>query len=102
MPVPGMEEVELEGPTGLPSVLLELTPMLRETELVELPVAGPTSVLLLAGALGVQGRYGYGAGPGREDVVPPVESGMDGVAGPTSVEEDELPLPVTVIVVFKV
>ena len=102
MPLPGMEEVEFEGPMGLPSVLLELTPVLLETELVELPVAGPTSVLLLAGALGVQGRYGYGAGPGREDVVPPVESGMNGVAGPTSVEEDELPLPVTVIVVFKV
>jgi hypothetical protein len=97
-----MEEVEFEGPMGLPSVLLELTPVLLETELVELPVAGPTSVLLLAGALGVQGRYGYGAGPGREDVVPPVESVMDDVAGPTSVEEDELPLPVTVIVVFKV
>lgn len=26
----------------------------------------------------------------------PVDSGMDGEAGPTSVEEDELPLPVTV------
>lgn len=102
VPVPGMGEVEFEGPMGLPSVLLELTPVLTETELVELPVAGPTSVLLLAGALGVQGRYGYGAEPGWEDVVPPVESGMDGVAGPTSVEEDELPLPVTVIVVFKV
>ena len=59
MPVPGMEEVEFEGPMGLPSVLLELAPVLRETELVELPVAGSTSVLLLAGALGVQGRYGY-------------------------------------------
>jgi hypothetical protein len=32
----------------------------------------------------------------------PVDSGMDGVAGPTSVEEDGLPLPVTVMVVFKV
>lgn len=102
MPVPGKEEVEFEGPMGLPSVLLELAPVLRDTELLELPVAGPTSVLLLAGALGVQGRYGYGAGPRREDVVPPVESGIDGEAGPTSVEEDELPLPVTVMVVFKV
>lgn len=52
VPVPGMEEVELEGPMGLPSVL-ELAPVLRGME--ELPVAGPTSVLLLAGALGVQG-----------------------------------------------
>lgn len=97
-----MEEVEFEGPMGLPSVLLELAPVLRETELMELPVAGPNSVLLLAGTLGVQGRYGYGAGPGREDVVPPVESGTDGEAGPTPVEEDEPPLPVTVMVVFKV
>lgn len=32
----------------------------------------------------------------------PVDRGMDGVAGPTSVEEDGLPLPVTVMVVFKV
>lgn len=56
VPVPGMMEVEFEGPMGLSSVLLELTPVLRETELeVELPVAGPTSVLLLSGALGVQG-----------------------------------------------
>jgi hypothetical protein len=55
-----MEEVEFEGLMGLPSVLLELTPVLRETELVELPVAGPTSVLLLAGALGV----GTGMEPG--------------------------------------
>lgn len=53
MPVPGREEVESEGPMGLPSVLLELAPVLRGTD--ELPVAGPTSVLLLAGALGVQG-----------------------------------------------
>ena len=102
MPVPGMEEVEFAGPMGLLSVLLELAPVLMETELAELPVAGPTSVLLLAGTLWVQGRYGYGAGPGREDVVAPVESGMDGEAGPASVEEDELPLPVTVMVVFKV
>jgi hypothetical protein len=51
-----MVEVEFEGPMGLPSVLLEVTPMLRETELeVKLPVAGPTSVLLLSGTLGVQG-----------------------------------------------
>lgn len=56
MPVPGMMEVEFEGPMGLPSVLLEVTPVLRETELdVVLPVAGPISVLLLSGALGVQG-----------------------------------------------
>ena len=102
VPVPRMEEVEFEGPMGLPSVLLELTPVLRETELVELPVAGPTTVLLLAGTLGVHGRYGYGAGPGREDVVPPVESKLDGVAGPTSVEEEELPVPEIVMVVFKV
>jgi hypothetical protein len=34
--------------------------------------------------------------------VTPVDSGMDGVAGPTSVEEDELTLSVTVMVVFKV
>jgi hypothetical protein len=55
VPVPEREEVELEGLTGLPSVL-ELDPVLRETVLeVELPVAGPTSVLLLAGALGDQG-----------------------------------------------
>lgn len=55
MPVPGMMEVEFEGPMGLPCVL-ELTPVLKEMELeVELPVAGPTSVLLLSGALGVQG-----------------------------------------------
>ena len=53
VPVPGMEEVELEGPMGLPSVLLELAPVLRGTD--ELPVAGPTSVLLLAGTFGVQG-----------------------------------------------
>ena len=32
----------------------------------------------------------------------PVESGMEGVAGPTSVEEDGLPVPDIVIVVFKV
>jgi len=32
----------------------------------------------------------------------PVESGMEGVAGPTSVEEDGLPVPEIVIVVFKV
>jgi hypothetical protein len=51
-----MMEVEFEGPMGLPSVLLEVTPVLRETELdVVLPVAGPISVLLLSGALGVQG-----------------------------------------------
>jgi len=58
VPVPGMEEVEfVEGLTGLPSVLLELAPVLRGTELEgELPVAGPTSLLLLAGALGVHGR----------------------------------------------
>lgn len=56
MPVPGMMDVEFEGPMGLPSVLMELTPVLRETELeVELPVAGPTSVLPLAGTLWVQG-----------------------------------------------
>ena len=57
VPVPGMEEVEFEGPMGLPSVLLELEPVLRNTELeVELPVPGPASVvLLLAGALRVQG-----------------------------------------------
>ena len=104
VPVLEMEEVEFEGPMGLPSVLLELTLVLWETELVELLVAGPISVLLLllAGALGVQGRYGYGAGPEREDVVALVESGTDGEVGPTSVEEDGLPLPVTVMVVFNV
>jgi hypothetical protein len=38
-------------------VLLEGTPVLRETELeLELPVDRLTPVLLLAGALGVQGR----------------------------------------------
>jgi hypothetical protein len=57
VPVPEREEVELEGPTGLPSVLLELAPVLRETELVvELPVTRLTPVLLLAGTLGVKGR----------------------------------------------
>jgi hypothetical protein len=57
VPVPGMGEMEFEGLMGLSSVLLEGTPVLRETELeLELPVDRLTPVLLLAGALGVQGR----------------------------------------------
>jgi hypothetical protein len=56
VPVLGMMDVDFEGLTGLSSVLLELAPVLRGMELeVELPVAEPTSVLLLSGALGVQG-----------------------------------------------
>jgi hypothetical protein len=51
-----MMDMDFEGLTGPSSVLLELAPVLRGMELeVELPVAEPTSVLLLSGALGVQG-----------------------------------------------
>lgn len=56
MALPGRNEVVLEDPMGLPSVLLELAPVLNGMELeLELPVAGPTSVLLLIAPLGMKG-----------------------------------------------
>jgi hypothetical protein len=43
----------LDEPTGLDSVELELAPVLRGMELeIAVPETGPTSVLLLEGALG--------------------------------------------------
>lgn len=101
MYVPERDEVLLDE-TGLPSVLLELPPVLIGMELeLELPMGavGPTSVLLLT--VGMYGGYGYGAGPGREEVVLPVECGteeVDGETGLSSVEEDELPVPGSVMV----
>jgi hypothetical protein len=51
--VPGREEVVLDESMGEASVLLELEPVLRGTELeMAVPETGPTFVLLLEGALG--------------------------------------------------